>query len=139
MIAATPAAHGLKAVPMLRGRIVRIDGEPVGARKVADREAWMVRSHIGVTYAAAKPENARLVAGEWWPADYRGEPLISFDAEAAEGLGIGLGDTLTINLLGREVTGRIASLREIEWLEFDINFVVIFSPGVLEAAIEARQ
>ncbi|MGD9539179.1 MAG: ABC transporter permease [Alphaproteobacteria bacterium] len=134
MIEATPGAHGLKAVPMLRGRIVAINGVPVAARRVADGEAWAVRGDIGVTYAAEQPSNARIVAGEWWPADYQGEPLISFEADAARGLGIGLGDTLTINVLGREVTGRIASLREIEWLELDINFLVIFSPGVLEAA-----
>lgn len=138
MIGAVPGAHGLKDVPMLRGRIVRVAGEPVSERAVAPEERWTVQSDVGVTYAATMPDNGTLVAGAWWPPDYRGEPLISFEADAARGLGVGLGDTLTLNILGREITGRIASLRDIDWMGLDINFLVVFSPGALEAAPQTR-
>lgn len=138
MIDATPGAHDLNDVPMLRGRIVRIAGQLVSERSIAPDGRWPVQSDVGVTYATTMPSNAKLVAGEWWPKDYTGEPLISFAADAANGLGIGIGDTLTLNVLGREVTGRIASLRDIDWMGLDINFLVVFSPGVLEAAPQTR-
>ena len=78
--------------------------------------------------------NTSIVSGEWWPSDYDGPPLISFDAEAAEAMGIGVGDTLTIDILGRPVTATISSLRKIQWDNLGINFVIIFSPGFIENA-----
>src|ERR1044071_2629674 len=88
----------------------------------------------GLANAPLPPKGSRLVAGEWWPPDYRGPPLISFDAELARGMGLTVGDTLSVNLLGREITGRIANLRRIEWSRLGINFAIVFAPGTLEAA-----
>lgn len=130
----TPGADNGRRVPMLRGRIARIGDTPVRDAKIAPGSQWVVQSDVGLTYAAHLPGNAEIVAGEWWPADYAGEPLISLDADVARDFGIGLGDELTINILGRDVAGRIASLREIDWTDFDINFLIMFSPGVLEGA-----
>jgi putative ABC transport system permease protein len=59
---------------------------------------------------------------------------VSFDAEAAEHFGLSLGDTITVNVLGREVTAEIANLRQIDWTTLGINFIMIFSPGLLESA-----
>ena len=130
----TPGVGEVREVPSLRGRIVAVGGIPVGRVQAAPNVAWVLRGDRGLTYAAEKPENAEVVAGEWWPADYAGPPLISLDAEAAAGLGVGLGDTLTLTVLGREITGTIASLRHIDWSSFGINFVIMFSPGALEGA-----
>src|SRR3546814_17696437 len=60
------------------------------------------------------------------------------DAEAARGRGLGLGDTVTVNLLGREFTATIASLREVDWTSLAINFVMVFSPGLLEGAPQTQ-
>ena len=79
----------------------------------------------GLTYAVAPPRGSRIVAGDWWPSEYRGPPLISFDSELAHGMGLAVGDTLTVNLLGREITGRIANLRRIEWARLGINFAIV--------------
>jgi putative ABC transport system permease protein len=87
-----------------------------------------------LTYAAALPPGSRLVAGKWWGDDYRGPPLVSFDAELAHGMGLHVGDTLTVNLLGRDITARIANLRQIDWARLGINFAIVFAPGTLEAA-----
>ena len=127
-------AGRLERVPHLRGRISRIKGVPVEEVAVDPSAAWVVSSDRGITYAARPPPGARIVAGEWWPEDYAGPPLISLDAHVAEGLGVGVGDSLTINVLGRDVEGRIASLRAIDWGTLGINFVIVFAPGVLEAA-----
>lgn len=131
---ASPGVSDVQKVPSLRGRIVAVNGVPADKVTPAPNVAWVLRGDRGLTYAAAPPENAEIVAGEWWPADYSGPPLISLDAEAAAGLGLGLGDALTLNVLGREITGRIANLRRIDWTSFGINFVIIFAPGALEGA-----
>ncbi len=130
---ATPGAS-FEEVPMLRGRITAINGTPVEQAAVASQAQWALRSDRGLTYAAAPPPGARIVAGDWWAADYHGPPLISFDAELAHGMGLGVGDTLTVNLLGRDITARIANLRQIDWVQLGINFAIIFAPGTLEAA-----
>ena len=95
---------------------------------------WAVDSDRGVTYSATPPEGSRIVAGEWWPPDYRGPQLVSFDAELARAFGIGVGDTITVNVLGRDIEATIASLRRIEWQTLSINFVFVFSPGMLDKA-----
>lgn len=118
--------------PMLRARIVRINGVAADAAPVRNDTKWAIRNERGLTFAAARPDN--LVAGEWWPADYAGPPLISFDAGIAKGFGIGIGDTLTFNLLGREITARIASLRQVDYGSFAMNFSTVFDPASLRAA-----
>jgi putative ABC transport system permease protein len=133
IVRATPGAS-FDQVPMLRGRITRLNGTPVEEAKVAPEAQWALRSDRGLTYAAVLPAGSRLVAGEWWPADYQGAPLVSFDAELARGMGLRIGDTLTVNLLGRDITARIASLRQIDWTRLGINFAILFAPGTLEAA-----
>lgn len=134
LMASLPGTSGFKRVASLRGRIVRIAGEPVEKRAIDQSVAWAVRGDRAVTYAARPPEGAEISVGEWWPADYAGEPLISLDAGVARGFGVGIGDTLTVNVLGRDITGRITSLREIDWRSLRFDFAIIFSPGILEGA-----
>ena len=71
---------------------------------------------------------------EWWPADYRGPPLVSLDVDAATALGLKVGDRMTVTVLGRPVEARIASLRQIDWRSLGFNFALIFAPGALDAA-----
>ncbi len=110
-IAAIPGAGRSDKVPSLRGRIVKIGGKPVSEIAVPSDARWAVEGDRGVTYSATPPEGSRIVAGEWWPADYRGPQLISFDENLARQFGIGLGDTITVNVLGRDIEAKIASLR----------------------------
>jgi putative ABC transport system permease protein len=130
----TPGVTGFDRVPSLRGRIMAVNGVPIEQVKVAPGARWATASERGLTYAANPPRGSRVVAGEWWPADYSGPPLISFDADLARGMGLAVGDTLTVNLLGRDVTARIANLRSIDWTSLGINFAIIFAPGTLEGA-----
>ena len=124
----------VQRVPTVRARIVKVAGEPADMRRVRPEGAWVLRGDRALTYAADMPAKTRLVAGEWWPKDYKGTPLVSFDAEAARGMNVGVGDTLTFNVLGREIEAKIANLRAIDWTDLTMNFVVIFAPGALEAA-----
>lgn len=133
-IAAIPGAGPLDKVPSLRGRIVKIGGKPIGEVTVPSDARWAVEGDRGVTYSATPPDGSRLVAGEWWPADYRGPQLISFDENLANQFGLGLGDSITVNILGRDIEAKISSLRRIEWTTLAINFVFVYSPGTLDKA-----
>lgn len=128
-----PAAT-LERVPMLRGRIVAANGVPVEALKPAQSAAWVLQSDRGITYSQDVPAGSRVVAGEWWGPHQQGAPLVSLEARVAQGLGVKLGDTLTVNVLGRNVTARIANLRTLAWENLGINFVLVFSPGTFRDA-----
>jgi putative ABC transport system permease protein len=134
LLAAMPGVTQVARVPSLRGRITRINGVPVEQAAVKPEARWALSNERGLTYAATAPQGSRIVAGRWWPADYRGPTLVSIDAEIARGMGLDLGDTLSVDVLGREVTATIASLREIDWTSLGINFVLVFSPGILDGA-----
>jgi putative ABC transport system permease protein len=128
-----PAAL-IQEAPMLRGRLVRLKDTPVDQIKPPAEAQWVLNGDRGLTYAETVPEGSKVIAGEWWPADYRGEPLVSFEAELAKNLDLKVGDTVTVNVLGRNVTARIANLREVKWESLAINFVLVFSPNTLRAA-----
>jgi putative ABC transport system permease protein len=130
-------AGRLEAVPMLRGRIVALNGIDVARIDAPPGGAWVLRGDRGITYAHEPPANATITAGQWWPADYEGEPLVSFSAEEAGEIGLGIGDRVTVNVLGRNITARIANLREVEWESLGINFVMVFSPNTFAGAPHA--
>ncbi|KPF72155.1 glycosyl transferase family 1 [Bosea sp. AAP35] len=124
----------LARVPMMRGRIVSINGVRAEDIKASEQSAWVLDGDRGITYAQELPEGSKLAEGEWWPADYSGEPLLSFDAQNAAGIGLKIGDTLTVNVLGRNITARVANLRAVEWRSLGINFVMLFSPNTFAGA-----
>jgi len=129
------APHGtLARVPMLRGRIVAANGIKAEDLKPAEGSAWVLRGDRGITYATTIPAGSRLVAGEWWKADYAGTPLVSLENRTATDLNLKIGDTVTVNVLGRNVTARIANLRAVDWQSLGINFVLVFSPGTFAGA-----
>lgn len=134
-LAARAAPGGdLVTIPSLRGSVVAVDGRRVADMAELPPEAWFLRGDRGLTYSATLPEGSRIVDGRWWPADYSGPPLISLDAAAARAVGLEVGDSLTVSILGREIEARIASLREIDWDTMGFNFVIVFAPGTLEGA-----
>jgi putative ABC transport system permease protein len=124
----------LMEVPMLRGRIMAFNGEDVAKMNVPPGGRWVLRGDRGITYADALPENSTLTEGTWWAPDYAGEPLVSFSAEEARDLGLKLGDTVTVNVLGRNITAKIANFRDVEWQSLSINFVMVFSPNTFRGA-----
>lgn len=126
--------NDLRREPVVRGRIVEIAGKPVSEVNVAPESQWAVRGDRALTSTAEMKPDTELIAGSWWPADYNGPPLISLDDGLAKGFGVGVGDTLTLNILGRRITATIASLREIDWQSLRFDFAVVLSPGVLEGA-----
>jgi len=131
---AQPGVGDIAEVPSLRARLVAVNGVPADQVHATPETQWALRGDRGLTYSRTVPDGSRLVAGEWWPADYAGPPLVSFDAGLARGWGVGIGDTLRVNVLGRDIDLQIASLRDIAWRSLSINFTMVASPGLLERA-----
>jgi putative ABC transport system permease protein len=124
-------------VPMLRGRIVAFNGEDVQKRNVPQSARWVLQGDRGITYSESLPANASLDEGKWWAKDYGGEPLVSFSGEEGRELGLKIGDTVTVNVLGRNITAKIANFRAVEWRSMSINFVMVFSPNTFQGAPHA--
>ena len=134
LVRAHPGVEEIHDVPSLRARIVAIKGVPAEQAVTTPETAWALRGDRGLTYAATPPPGARLAAGAWWPANYDGPPLVSFDAGLAKGWRVGVGDTIRVNVLGRDIDLRVASLRDIAWQSLSINFFMVASPGLLSHA-----
>lgn len=129
----------IEAVPSLRGSISAVRGVPVArlARLARGPDAWVLRGDRTLTWSAGVPPRNEVVAGRWWPRDYRGPPLVSIEDRAAAALGVRIGDTITVSVLGVEVPARIAALRRIDWRALGLNFAIVFSPGYIEEAPHA--
>ncbi|MEN2978713.1 FtsX-like permease family protein [Tistrella bauzanensis] len=134
MAVAAVGPANVARMPTLRGRIRGLNGQPVIEADVAEDERWAVRGEIGMSWSATAPEGTVLTAGQWWPADYSGPPLVSIDGDLATGMGAGVGDSIDILVLGRTITAEIANLRRIDWLDLSLNFVMVLSPGALAGA-----
>ncbi|MEM1318419.1 MAG: FtsX-like permease family protein, partial [Pseudomonadota bacterium] len=124
----------IQRTPMLRGRIVSINEVPSSEITPKEGGEWVLRGDRGVTYSPVLPPNATLTDGEWWDENHSGENLVSFAAEEAYEVGVAVGDTLTINVLGRDITATVANLREVEWQSMSMNFVMVFSPNTFAGA-----
>ncbi len=124
----------IEEVPMMRGRIVRLNGKRPDEIKASDEAAWALEGDRGITFASAIPEGSKIVEGDWWPETYAGPPLVSMEASVAKGLGLKRGDSIVINVLGRNITAEIANLRAVNWRTLGINFVFVFSPDTFAGA-----
>ena len=128
---ADPAVTKMETAPMLRGAITQINGED--ARKVAG-DHWVLNGDRGLTYADAKPGNAKVTAGSWWPEGYDGPPQISFAETEAKEIGLKLGDSLTVTVLGRPITATITSFRVVDFSNAGMGFVMTMNAAALRAA-----
>lgn len=128
---ADPAVTRIESAPMLRGVLTQINGRP--AREVAG-DHWVVRGDRGISYADALPAGTRLAAGQWWPPGHTGAPEVSFAATEAAEIGITLGDTITVNVLGRDITATVTSLRDVDFSSAGMGFVMVLNAAALQGA-----
>ncbi|WP_407522248.1 ABC transporter permease [Methylobacterium oryzisoli] len=134
--AAAPRAK-IERVPMMRGRLTALNGVPASEIKAPEEAAWVLDGDRGITYAEDLPDGSRITQGTWWTPEEARTPLVSFDDQLGRALGLKVGDTVTVNVLGRSLTVRIANLRHVEWRSLGINFVMVFSPGTFRGAPHA--
>ncbi len=128
---ANTAVEKVEAAPMLRGIISQINGRP--AQEVVG-DHWVIQGDRGVTYSARPPAKTTITQGEWWPLDYQGDPQISFASEEGAEMGLQLGDKLTVNILGRDITATITSFRDVDFSTAGIGFVMSMNPAALSGA-----
>ena len=115
-VEATKKFDGVREVasaPMLRGRVARIGDTPAEKVKATGDGGWALRGDRGLTYSDDLPEGSVLVEGQWWEKGYNGPPLVSFVDEVARGIGLQIGDKVTVNVLGREITANVANFRKV--------------------------
>lgn len=130
-VEADPAVSRVETAPMLRGVVTQINGQP--AREVAGNH-WVLRGDRGVTYSTTAPPADQITQGQWWPDDYSGPPLMAFAAEEAAEIGLSLGDEITVNILGRDITARLAAFREVDFSNAGIGFVLTLNEAALAGA-----
>ncbi|MEK0416960.1 MAG: hypothetical protein RI949_966 [Pseudomonadota bacterium] len=111
--------------PMIRGRLVAVNGREVSAQSYSDDRAQrLVEREFNLSHAAQAPEHNRIVAGAW-KAEERGG--LSVEEGLAKTLGLKLGDTLRFDIAGQFQEGRITSLRKVDWGSMRVNFFVMFT------------
>jgi putative ABC transport system permease protein len=122
--------------PVMTVRVFSLNGVELDPAKVKPSERWIVEQEIGATWRAQKPSSAKLTAGSWWPSTWNDpfDARVSMEAEAAEGIGAKVGDTLGVLVSGREIEAKIDNLRTVDWAGFDANFALTFAPGAFEGA-----
>lgn len=125
------AVQKIESAPMLRGILTMINGRP--AEEVAG-DHWVLRGDRGLTYSDRPPEGTKITQGDWWPEGYDGPPQVSFATAEASELGLKLGDEITVNILGRDITATITSFREVDFSTAGIGFVMSMSPGAIQGA-----
>ncbi len=116
-------------VPMVRARIHAVNGQSLSDWFSGQVPARIDRER-NLTWLAQLPNENRIIAGRWWPADGAAAE-ISLEQRFAERLGVNLGDQLSFNLDGTLVSAPVTSIRSVTWETMQPNFFIIFSPGVL--------
>jgi putative ABC transport system permease protein len=134
LVEAQPGVHKVLTANMIRGRMTKVNGVPAEQARVNPSSRWAIRGERGISSSPTLPEGARLTEGTWWAPDHSGENLVSIDAAVGKDLYLKLGDTVSVDVLGREITAKVASFRDIRWQSGTMNFTLIFSPNALAGA-----
>ena len=130
-----PDIESLATIPMLRGSIETVNGTATAdLGPVPDDIADVFQGDTPLSWSREVPEGSTVSAGEWWPSDYGGPPLVSLSDELEEPLGLSVGDTISLRIAGRPIDATISSFRRIDWRDGSLSFRVLFSPGVIENA-----
>ena len=122
--------------PMIRGRIVEVNGESATERDRRIRNDYDDGPRAGsgrnLTWSDVLPDDNHVIAGSWWDEDYSGPPLVSLEKDMAFRNQLKVGDELVFTIQGSDVVTRVASIRTVAWDNMQPNFYIIFAPGVLE-------
>jgi putative ABC transport system permease protein len=128
-------ARTTRVLPMIRGRLIAINGRPVEETHSPRGEDNFATREQNLTWAAELGPDNRIIAGRWWSAADAGRPLVSLASEFQEALGVKVGDQLTFDIAGETRVVTVASIRKVKWDTFQPNFFIVFAPGVLEGTV----
>lgn len=117
-------------MPMIRGRLMAINGQPVAPeRYTEDRARRLAEREFNLSYSSTLPPGNVLDEGAWHGT---GGPAFSVEAGVARSLGVSVGDTVTFDVAGQQVTAPVTSQRGLRWDSMRVNFFFVASPGVLD-------
>lgn len=129
-----PGPDRYRRAPLITGRITRLKGRPVDLDKVRDDQRFAFDRDILLSALAGAPDDANVVSGQWWSARYSGPPQVAMARELAKAAGLKVGDTITLQVLGRDIDARIAALRKVDPGGFGSNFLVVLDTHAIQGA-----
>jgi putative ABC transport system permease protein len=119
--------------PMVRGRLVAINGRAVSSADYAEERArHLIDREFNLSWALKPQPDNQIVAGRWWNANDARTDQLSVEDGIAATLGLELGDRLTYDVAGSKFTATVSSLRKVDWDTFNVNFFVIAPPRLLQ-------
>lgn len=122
-----------KMHPMVRGRLIKINGKEVSAEDYANdlHAERHIRREFNLTWADELGSDNQVVQGVWWENGTQKAEL-SIEEGIAKTIRVKLGDELTYDIAGSHFSAKITSMRKIDWDTFRVNFFVVVPPGLLE-------
>lgn len=124
--------RGVKAdlYPMIRGRLVEINGKPVKPEDYEEQRAQrLLEREFNLSSFAAFPASNALLAGQWFDGKQGG---LSIEQGIGETLNFGMGDKLTFDIAGQRLSDTVTSVREVRWDSMQPNFFVVAAPGTVD-------
>ena len=123
----------LEMAPMVRGRLVELNGKPVTADSFKDEETrrWVNRE-FNLSWVDHLGDDNKLVEGQMWTAADAGQPWLSVDEYGVKRLGLKPGTTMTLEIAGVRSTFTVRNTRKVRWDSFRPNFFIVTPPGVLD-------
>ncbi|MBE0435362.1 MAG: ABC transporter permease [Methylomicrobium sp.] len=122
---------GSRFYPIVRGRLVRINGTPV--QKIVSKDSQgeqATHRDLSLTWSEEVPDENKILSGRWWTDDSPG--LVSIEQQLASSLGVELGDKLTFTIGSEQLQAEVVSIRSVRWDTMKPNFYMVFSPGTLD-------
>jgi len=118
--------------PMVRGRLVAINGEAISRERMAKSDG--LSREVNFTQATDLPTENQIVEGRWWNEQtHKTEmPEFSMEQEVAEEIGVHIGDDIEFSIGGIRFTAKLSSIRSVNWQSMNPNFYIVFYPGTLD-------
>jgi putative ABC transport system permease protein len=118
--------------PMIRGRLLSIDGRQISPEDYASPRAQRLAARdFNLSLGSEMQSDNEIQAGRWWNRNELDRSWFSVEEGIAETLGIPLGSEITFEVAGATVSGRVTNLRSVQWDSFNVNFFVIGTPGLM--------
>ena len=119
--------------PMIRGRLVLKNNRLISTNAFDNERAKrLVSREFNLSTAATMQTDNKLLQGRWWRPDEAGAPMLSLEEDIAKVLNVGIGDTLTFDIGGTQITLTITSIRKVEWDSMRANFFAVTPPRALD-------
>ncbi len=119
--------------PMVRGRIVAINGKVINRGSFEDQHAKQLLSReFNLSWAVGLPKSNTLLKGKWWKVEELEQPLVSLEKSVAQHLQIKTGDELRFKVATQHFVAKVKNIREVDWSTFGANFYVLTPPKLLQ-------